>query len=256
MFSLDYQQPLPTHTLEDDHKMDEHFNNIFNIDCKLRLPVLVLEDDPVIQERMYKILVSFGYKDEDLNFTQTIKGAEEIYEKKHTELVLVDLGLPDGNGIDFISYMRERKNDNETPIMVVSAWNSVDTILKALSAGASGYVLKERDDFELIFAIRSLLRGGVIIDPFVASQILKSMHHIDNEVKPSCSQHKMESNLSGRELEILILVAAGNSSREISETLSISKFTVDCHIKNIYHKLSVNSRTKAINAAKKIGLID
>ena len=255
MFSLDYQLPLPTHTLEDDHKMDEHFNNIFNMDCKLRLPVLVLEDDPVIQERMYKILMRFGYKDEDLNFTQTIKGAEEIYDTKHTELVLVDLGLPDGNGIDFISYMREYKNDNKTPIMVVSAWNSVETILKALSAGASGYVLKERDDFELIFAIRSLLRGGVIIDPFVASQILKSMH-AEDEVKSSCMQHKMESNLSTRELEILILVAAGNSSREISETLSISKFTVDCHIKNIYHKLSVNSRTKAINAAKKIGLID
>ncbi|MEG0482979.1 MAG: response regulator transcription factor [Acinetobacter sp.] len=255
MFSLDYQLPLPTHTLEDDHKMDEHFNNIFNMDCKLRLPVLVLEDDPVIQERMYKILMRFGYKDEDLNFTQTIKGAEEIYDTKHTELVLVDLGLPDGNGIDFISYMREYKNDNKTPIMVVSAWNSIETILKALSAGASGYVLKERDDFELIFAIRSLLRGGVIIDPFVASQILKSMH-CEDEAKSSCMKQKMESNLSTRELEILILVAAGNSSREISETLSISKFTVDCHIKNIYHKLSVNSRTKAINAAKKIGLID
>ena len=163
--------------------------------------------------------------------------------------------MPDGNGIEFISYVREEKN-SEIPIMVVSAWNSAEMIFKALSAGATGYVLKERDDFELIFAIRSLLRGGVIIDPFIANQILKNVH-AEAETKQDATQNThLETNLSARELEILNLVAAGNSSREISEQLNISKFTVDCHIKNIYHKLSVNSRTKAINMAKSIGLID
>lgn len=227
---------------------------MFSVDTELIKPVLVLEDDPVVQDRMYSILVQFGYVKEDITFVQTIKGAIEQYSILVAKLVLVDLGLPDGNGIDFISYIREDLQDSEIPIMVVSAWNSAEVILKALSAGATGYVLKERDDFELIFAIRSLLRGGVIIDPFIANQILKNVH-AEDVVKPEAQSCQLETNLSARELEILNLVAAGNSSREISEQLNISKFTVDCHIKNIYHKLSVNSRTKAINMAKTIGLI-
>lgn len=227
---------------------------MFTLDCELPLPVLVLEDDPVVQERMYNILLKFGYKNSDLHFVQTIKDAQELYNKIKIELVLVDLGLPDGNGIDFITFIREKKQHSEIPVMVVSAWNSAETILKALAAGATGYVLKERDEFELVFAIRSLLRGGVIIDPFIADQILKNVH-AENEVEKEDNIPQLETNLSARELEILNLVAAGNSSREISDLLSISKFTVDCHVKNIYHKLSVNSRTKAINTAKKIGLI-
>ena len=230
---------------------------MFSVGVDLPTPVLVLEDDPVVQERMNIILEQFGYKSEEIYFSQTIKLAQSLYEKNHPALVLVDLGLPDGNGIEFISFMRENHKDTITPIMVISAWNSSEIILKALSAGATGYVLKERDDFELIFAIRSLLRGGVIIDPFIANEILKNVH-AENELKPVEINEKaqLESNLSTRELEILNLVAAGNSSREISALLNISKFTVDCHVKNIYHKLSVNSRTKAINTAKKIGLID
>ena len=212
---------------------------MFSVDTELIKPVLVLEDDPVVQDRMYSILVQFGYVKEDITFVQTIKGAIEQYSILVAKLVLVDLGLPDGNGIDFISYIREDLQDSEIPIMVVSAWNSAEVILKALSAGATGYVLKERDDFELIFAIRSLLRGGVIIDPFIANQILKNVH-AEDVVKPEAQSCQLETNLSARELEILNLVAVGNSSREISEQLNISKFTVDCHIKNIYHKLSVN----------------
>lgn len=228
---------------------------MFSINTELIKPILVLEDDPVIQDRMYNILMQFGYLEEDITFVQTIKDAIAHYNALKANLVLVDLGLPDGNGIDFITYMRENKQDSDTPIMVVSAWNSAEMILKALSAGATGYVLKERDDFELIYAIRSLLRGGVIIDPFIADQILKNVHAEEVSKQEFSQNAQLETNLSGRELEILNLVAAGNSSKEISEQLSISKFTVDCHIKNIYHKLSVNSRTKAINTAKKIGLI-
>lgn len=214
-----------------------------------------MEDDPLVQDRIYKILEKFGYEKVDITFVQTIKGAVEYYSYLDFKLILVDLGLPDGNGIDFIKYIRDDQEHCEIPIMVISAWNSAEVILKALSAGATGYVLKERDDFELIFAIRSLLRGGVIIDPFIANQILKNVHAevAETEKKVQCTQ--LESNLSVRELEILKLVAVGYSSKEISEQLTISKFTVDCHIKNTYHKLSVNSRTKAINTAKKIGLI-
>ena len=229
---------------------------MFNMNCVLPKPVLILEDDPSVQTRIQDILMQFGYKIQELNFAQTIKIAQDIYAEYKHQLVLVDLGLPDGNGVDFIHHLRTEMQEKDIPIMVVSAWNTSEMIVKALSEGASGYVLKERDDFELMFAIRSLLRGGVIIDPFVTNEVLKNMH-VEEEIKPAIVENipQLTSNLSNRELEILNSVAAGNSSREISALLNISKFTVDCHIKNIYHKLSVNSRTKAINAAKKNGLI-
>lgn len=228
---------------------------MFTTDMELIKPILVLEDDPTVQDRIYNILEKFGYEKMDVTFVQTIKGAIEQYNHSEVNLILVDLGLPDGNGVDFITHVRVDKNDCEIPIMVISAWNSAEVILKALTAGATGYVLKERDDFELIYAIRSLLRGGVIIDPFIANQILKNVHIEDKIKKEKSHIGQLEYELSVRELEILNLVAEGNSSKEMSELLNISKFTVDCHIKNIYHKLSVNSRTKAINMAKTIGLI-
>ena len=140
-----------------------------------------------------------------------------------------------------------------TAIAVLSAWNTLDVIYKALNVGATGYVLKETDDFELMFAIRTMLKGGAIIDPNIAKKILSKFKKslIDLPV----SHEQVHTSLSQRETEILTCVSNGLSSREIGLELNISKYTVDAHIKKIYQKLEVNSRTKAIYAGKQIGLI-
>ena len=89
---------------------------------------------------------------------------------------MVDLNLPDGNGIEFISTLN--KYDPTIPILVISAWSTEDAIFNALSSGATGYVLKERDDLEITFSIRSILRGGAPIDPFIAQKILKQLQKV------------------------------------------------------------------------------
>ncbi|WP_333833741.1 DNA-binding response regulator [Acinetobacter schindleri] len=225
---------------------------MFDFSTPLLKPMLVLEDDPVQQLRVFKILQAFGYEEKDIFYSQSIDFAVDICCKNPIKFMLVDLNLPDGSGIDFIMNICAN-GENTAPIMVLSAWNTLDVIYKALNVGATGYILKETDDFELMFAIRTMLKGGAIIDPHIAKKILSKFEKslIDIPAKPE----KIHVNLSQREMEILTCVSNGLSSREIGLELNISKHTVDAHIKNIYQKLEVNSRTKAIYVGKQSGLI-
>ncbi len=226
---------------------------MLNLDCPLLKPILILEDDPSAQARIHSILKTFGYLDDDLFFSQTIEKAKQIHEQNTIGLFWVDLNLPDGCGIEFIQSLRQRHEQN-VPVMVLSAWNSIETIYKALTVGARGYVLKERDDVEVMFAIRTMLKGEAIIDPGIAKEILKKLHLMQRRAEVSADAN-LQANLSSRELEILNFIANGFSSREISEKIHISRFTVDVHIKKVYQKLQVNSRTKAVHLAKQIGLL-
>lgn len=226
---------------------------MFSISCPLLKPILVLEDDPNVQIRIEKLLYAFGYKKQDVLFAQSIAKAKQNTQENIVQLALVDLGLPDGNGIDFIKYLRQEQEQEQIPVMVISAWNTTEMIYQALTAGATGYVLKERDDLEIMFAIRSILTGGAIIDPSIAKEILNKLVGVEVIAKDQDTNKK--SILSNRETEILKLIASGLSSKEISHQLVIAKYTVDVHIKNIYQKLEVNSRTKAIHVAQNIGLL-
>ena len=114
-------------------------------------------------------------------------------------------------------------------------------------------MLKERDDLEVTLSIRSVLRGGAPIDPFIARRIIAEL-----QPPPGQAPNKdipPESALSTREVQILKLVADGMTNREIAESLFLSRYTVECHIKNIYRKLAVPSRTKAVSEARARGLL-
>jgi len=141
-------------------------------------------------------------------------------------------------------------------ILVISAWSTQESLFSAIKAGATGYVLKERDDVEVKLSIRSILRGGAPIDPFIAQEILKQ---ISAAVIPAVADQKIIDAdmelLTSRETEILNLVAQGMSNREIAEQLFVSKYTVESHIKHIYRKLSVSKRTKAVSAARSLGIL-
>jgi len=132
----------------------------------LPVPVLIVEDEYVIQRRLKIILTNLGYNEDVLLFANTVKEAYSIIQQQPIALALVDLGLPDGSGISIIEKIREQ--DAQALILVVSAWSTQDSLFSAIQAGATGYVLKERDDVEVALAIRSILRGGAPIDPFVA----------------------------------------------------------------------------------------
>jgi len=136
----------------------------------LPAPLLVVEDDPLMQIRLRTILATLGYAEEALWFAGSLADANALLTAQPFAMVLVDVGLPDGNGIDLIRALHER--DPALPTLVISTWNTERVIVSALQAGATGYLLKERDDLEISLSIRSALRGGAPIDPFVARHIL------------------------------------------------------------------------------------
>jgi DNA-binding NarL/FixJ family response regulator len=225
----------------------------------LPAPVLVVEDEPLLQQRLRGVLMGLGYTEDVLLFAATLAEARDLLAQQPMALVLVDLHLPDGHGRDLI--LQLRADDPGLGILVVSAWSSEEAILGALRAGATGYVLKERDDIEVSLSIRSVLRGGAPIDPFIARRILQLLP-VQPPVPPEVARAQraqpapLEESLSARESQILRLVADGLSNREIAEQLFLSRHTVECHVKRIYRKLAVSSRTMAIRAARERGVLE
>ena len=210
----------------------------------------MVEDEPLLQHRLRVVLRALGYPADALLYAATLAEARACLARQPVGLALVDLQLPDGNGRELIAQLRA--DDPGLGILVVSAWSSEEAILGALRAGATGYVLKERDDVEVQLSIRSVLRGGAPIDPFIARRILELLPAPQPSQGAQGAQGPEEA-LSEREGEILRLVADGLSNREIAEQLFLSRYTVESHVKRVYRKLAVSSRTGAVRAARSRG---
>ncbi|MBP8099032.1 MAG: response regulator transcription factor [Acinetobacter sp.] len=225
------------------------------LEVVLPVPVLVVEDEEIIQLRLRKILIDLGYTDDVLLFAKNVKEAFALIEEQPISLALVDLGLPDGNGLEIIEKISLLESN--TLILVISAWSTQESLFAAIKAGATGYVLKERDDAEVLLSIRSILRGGAPIDPFIAREILKQIAVSESIsiIEPQVASEADRGLLTFREKEILNLVAQGLSNREIAEQLFVSRYTVESHIKHIYRKLSVTKRTKAVSTARSLGIL-
>lgn len=209
-------------------------------------PALVVEDDPAMQQRLARLLGELGAT--NVVAAGSLAQAHEQLALRDFNLVLVDIGLPDGNGCELVARLhRERP---QVPVLVISSWGHEDTVLAALRAGAIGYLLKERDDLELTLSLRSIQRGGAPIDPVIARRILALLPSLVPAVPAP-----PEVQLSGRELEVLRLIARGCSNREIAEMVSLSRLTVEGYTKAIYRKLAVGSRTAAVFEAKSLGLL-
>lgn len=203
-----------------------------------------------MRQRLSRVLGDIGYAEDAVVFSVNLADAQAYVRRQPVAMVLVDLGLPDGNGIELIHELRMA--DPALWILVISAWSTEEAILGALRAGATGYVLKERNDLEVSLSIRSVLRGGAPIDPFIARRILALLPAGPLQKPVGANEAEV---LSARESEILQWVSNGLSNREIAEQLSISRYTVECHIKRIYRKLAVSSRTRAVSAARQRGLL-
>ena len=234
----------------------------------LPTPVLVVEDQPEFQQRLRDVLLQLGYTPDALLFASTLNEARATVAHQPIAMALVDLVLPDGNGRELIGELRVQ--DPTLGILVVTAWSSEDDILGALRAGATGYVLKERDDFEVMLSIRSALRGGAPIDPFIARRILELLPDTPSTAPPTVAVDTSTPDpsisvadeetpepdattagepLTKREREILKMVANGLSNREIADHLHLSYYTVETHVKRIYRKLCVNTRAMAVHTA-------
>jgi DNA-binding NarL/FixJ family response regulator len=220
-------------------------------------PAWIVEDNPTMRQRLLQLVVSLTGPDARIATADSIAGAKALLDEDASGLALIDIGLPDGNGIELITWLRAHRP--RVTSVVITAWGHEDTVLAALRAGAIGYLLKERDDIELSLALQSIRRGGAPIDPAIARGILALLQLPAEPAATVANETEAAENpahaLSDRESEILRLVARGYSNREIADLTMLSRFTIEGYTKSIYRKLAVRSRTAAVFEAKALGLL-
>ncbi len=173
------------------------------------------------------------------------------------DILVADIGLPDGSGVDVIRHALKTYTDMEA--MVITVFGDEEHVVDALEAGATGYLLKEQAFDELGDAILALMRGETAISPKVARFLLKRFNAPQKEDVKYASNQAQDSHekaiLTTRESEVLTLISKGYSYNEIADSLGLSTNTIRAHIRNIYRKLAVRSRSEAVFEAAHMGLV-
>src|SRR5882757_7383166 len=215
------------------------------------IAVLIVEDEPEFRRRFAQIIESVPSM-RLVGVAANKREAQAVIEKENFDVMLIDLGLPDGNGIELIRSVSAKKPDCD--IMVVTVFGDEQHVVSSIEAGATGYILKDSTPADVISCIRLLRAGGSPVSPVVARSVLRA---IRNRMGPAAASRPVPENnpLSARETEILQLLAKGMSFNEIGEILGISPHTVTAHIKKIYRKLAVHSRGEAVYEASQMGLL-
>lgn len=214
------------------------------------IDVAIVEDDAVPRERYTALITSAA----DMRLVWSAGRAAEalrLLACAAPQVLLVDLGLPDGSGLQVIAHAKARRPDCE--VMVVSVFGDEQHVVGAIAAGASGYLLKDALADSFLNTIRELRAGGSPISPSIARIILSRARPASTAAGPAADA---PCDLAEREREILGLVAKGFNFQEIGRLLAISNNTVKTHIYRIYRKLSVHSRGEAVFEAKRLGLLD
>lgn len=174
------------------------------------------------------------------------------------DVLLVDLGLPDGSGIDMIR--ATQKAWPECSIMVTTAFGDEAHVMQSIEAGASGYLLKDSSPEKIVEEIRNLHNGGSPISPLIARRVLQRLRAPPSLTSPPASHATataadLKNTLSARETQALELVAKGFSYEEIAGLMSVSRQTVLTFVRRIYVKLEVHSQMEAVDEARRQGLL-
>ena len=212
--------------------------------------VFLVEDDHGTLQRMADIV---GSQPELslVGMAETYTDASEWLDNNKLDVLLTDLGLPDGNGKQLIEQTREQHKNAE--IMVISRFGDENSVVEAIKAGASGYLLKDESEEHITEAISQLLLGGSPISPAIASYILDYFQRDEVASSNTAESHDIETVLTPKEKLVLQYISRGYSNKEIAASLEISPHTVASHIKHIYQKLEVNSRNEAVFEGWRMG---
>lgn len=202
-----------------------------------QIKILTVDDHPILREGIASII--HGENDMVVvGEASTGREAIEVFRNKRPDVTLMDLQMPDLNGIEAIVTIRHEQP--QARIIVLTTYEGDVLARRALKAGASGYILKDLIRTELLDAIRAVHAGRRYIPQKIAAEL---------------AEHYTEDDLSEREIEVLRQVAHGTSNKIIASHLSISEATVKAHLKNIMLKLGASDRTHAVNIATTRGFL-
>lgn len=195
----------------------------------------IVEDNKTTRESL-KTIIDLSPGHWCVCVCQTAEEALSLIPRHQPDVVLMDIQLPGMSGVECV--MRLKESMPQVQVIMVTVYQDPDRIFRALRAGASGYLLKRATPDMVLNAIRDVQQGGVPMSAEIARKVIGYF-----QTQPVASPDI--EKLSPRELEILNLIAPGYSNKEIADRLGISIESIRWHLKNIYHKLHVHSRTEA-----------
>lgn len=214
--------------------------------------VVIVEDDAVTRKSLCLAIESDpGLK--LLDAFDSVQPALAWLETSSPDVLMTDLGLPDGSGIEIIHACRHHHPD--TDIMVVTMSSDEANVLACIEAGAAGYVLKDAGKMDIARAVLDLRAGGAPMSPAIARMVLAKVRDNKKPAAAPATEDVDATSLTKREATILDLIAQGETYGDVAKRLSVSVGTVQTHIKNIYGKLAVHSRGEAVFEAHRRGLL-
>lgn len=210
--------------------------------------ILIVDDAPLFQAGL-----SAAFKEEGFEIAgqaERALDAVSIARSVEPDLVLLDVLMPGISGLDVVAKIIEACPT--TRVVLLTSSESEEDLLKAIKAGARGYIVKDTPMAELVQAVREVHAGGAVVSPAMGGKLFDTVAHLLRHRELNASRRPA---LTGREVEVLQSIADGMTSREIGEKLFISENTVKNHVRNILDKLGLRSRNEAVMYALREGLI-
>lgn len=219
------------------------------------IAIAILEDNAVLRDRMVNILTAW-----EIASVTAFSRNSELFDHAAVEkidVLLVDLHLEDGSGIDSIAHLAVVQPHSIS--IVISALSDSNSIVRAISTGAVGYLHKDDSSFEIVVSIKMALNGESPISPAIARKLIGSMQGpapLKKATPQNSDSYLTKDILTPRETEVLNLIAKGLSYVECATVLNISEQTVPVHVRNIYRKLHARNRSEAVFEARFLGVIE
>jgi len=219
----------------------------------MKLTVAIVDDDPRYRSSLAHAVMSapdmalVGVADD-------LESGRALLDSMQPEILLVDLGLPSGSGMELIRHAADSLPACD--VMVITVFGDERHVIASIEAGATGYLLKDASNGELADHIRALHAGGSPISPVIARQLLTRFAGLRPAVpaKDDIEEHVPQA-LSPQEHKVLLMISKGNTHEEIAQVMGVSRQTVLTYVKRTYRKLQVHSKVEAIAKAQRAGLI-
>ena len=218
-----------------------------------KIKVLIVDDEPLIRHALGTILaIDSGIV--TVNSVENGRAAVDYCKEHQVDVVLMDLQMPIMDGV---SATKAIKSVEDSPsVLAITAFSSDEYLVPVLTAGASGYLVKDSEPDEIIRAVHAVHQGTAAISPSVSSDLVSAVREAYRDNSQDIQDLAYDLGITNREFEILKLLARGLNNTEISRTLAISETTVKTHMAKIFVKLDVRDRVQALVAAARMGLIE
>lgn len=222
------------------------------------IKIVLIDDHKLFREGVKRIL-SFEPAFDVVAEADDGRDAKEIVEKYNPDIVLMDINMPETNGIEATKELLQ--NNPDLKVIILSIHDDENYVTHALQSGAQGYLLKEMDTDSLMEAIKVVHDGGSYLHPKVTHNLVQEYRRLAKNSQTRNSIADIEYRkplhlLTKRECQVLQLLSEGQSNRKIAETLVISEKTVKNHVSNILQKMNVNDRTQAVVTAIRNGWVE